>query len=210
MNLEASQQSSTGALTVPRTPWASEAGAVISGVGSDAVDGLSTAEVERRRSQFGSNEIDAAAPVPGWKRMLAQFRDPLVLLLLFAIVVSLLAWWFDGAEGTPIDAVVIAAIVVLNAALGFWQESKALDAVEALRTMTTAHAAVLRDGRPISVANTELVAGDIVLLAEGDAVGADSRLIEAANLAVSERSNKPTSAWRWGSTAPRCRKTPQT
>ncbi len=175
----------TGHPTI-ETPWALEPSTVIEHVGASADTGLSSAEVRIRLDRFGPNEIATSTATPRWRRLLAQFRDPLVLLLLLAVAVSLLAWAVDGAAETPIDALVIIAIVVLNAALGYWQESKALDAVAALREMTAAHVAVRRDGRVSSILNDDLVPGDIVLLEEGDAVGADCRLIEVANLRVSE------------------------
>lgn len=168
------------------TPWSLDSGELVEALGTDADTGLSSSEVELRRSRFGRNEIVKSAATPAWQRLLAQFRDPLVLLLLGAIAVSLLAWLVDGANDTPIDAVVIAAIIVLNATLGFWQESKALDAVAALRAMSAAHTTVRRNGHTSSIAMTELVPGDIVSLDEGDAVGADCRLLEVANLHVAE------------------------
>ncbi len=167
-------------------PWAVDWQSVIDGVESDLDRGLSTSEAERRLVRFGANEIEAAAAVPAWRRLLNQFSDPLVLLLLAAIGVSLLAWTVDGGHDAPIDAIVIAAIVVVNAALGFWQERKALDAVASLRELSAAQTKVLRDGRTTSVASSALVPGDIVLLDEGDAIGADCRLVETASLRVSE------------------------
>ena len=167
-------------------PWSEDGPTVMDWVESDLDRGLSSPEAERRLGRFGANEIAASAAVPAWRRLLDQFSDPLVLLLLAAIVVSLLAWRIDGGEDPPIDAIVIAAIIVVNAALGFWQESKALDAVASLREMSAAHTRVLRDGRTVALANSELVPGDVVLLAEGDAIGADGRLLEAASLQVSE------------------------
>lgn len=167
-------------------PWSLGSGVVVDALATDTEAGLSTAQVEQRRDQHGPNVIAASATEPAWRRLLGQFRDPLVVLLLVAIVVSLAAWWVDGAEETPIDAFVIAAIIVLNAALGFWQESKALDAVAALREMSVAHATVRRDGHKSSIVVTELVPGDIVLFDEGDAVGADCRLLYAADLRVAE------------------------
>ncbi len=125
-------------------------------------------------------------PRPSWRRLLDQFVDPLVVLLLAAIVVSLLAWWFDGADDTPIEALVIAAIVVANALLGFWQERKAERAVDALRDLTASHVRVVRGGRVESVASTQLVRGDVVLFAEGDMVGADCRITDSASLQIAE------------------------
>ncbi|MEO6989177.1 MAG: HAD-IC family P-type ATPase [Aquihabitans sp.] len=166
--------------------WSLESADVVVAMDSDADSGLTEASVRRRATRFGANEIAVGVETPAWKRMLAQFRDPLVLLLLVAIVVSLIAWFIDGADELPIDAVVIAVIVLLNAGLGFWQESKAIDAVAALRVLTAARTTVLRDGRMTSVANVDLVPGDIVILEEGSAIGADARLLDVANLQVSE------------------------
>jgi magnesium-transporting ATPase (P-type) len=166
--------------------WSLDGMAVVDAMASDAESGLGDDAVRERRARFGPNEISSSAAVPAWKRVVAQFRDPLVLLLLAAIGVSLVAWLIDGASDTPIDAIVIAVIVIANAALGFWQESKALDAVAALRTMTAAHITVVRDGRLTSIPNDDLVPGDIVLLDEGVAVGADCRLLDVSDLQVSE------------------------
>ena len=155
-------------------------------LGVDPDVGLSTAEVQVRFAEHGPNELRSTDAVPLWRRILAQFQDPLVYLLLVAIAVSLTAWAIEGAEGVPIDAVVIAAILTLNAVLGFVQEAKAEDAVAALATMTAASSSVLRDGRPTELPSADLVPGDILLLSEGDAVGADARLLEATGLKVQE------------------------
>jgi len=148
--------------------------------------GLSTAEAEARLEKFGPNELRASEAVPLWRRILAQFQDPLVLLLLGAIAVSLVAWVVEGAGGLPVDAVVIAAIVLLNAVIGFIEEEKAADAVAALADMTAVTSSVLRDGKPTSVPSSRLVPGDILLLSEGDAIGADARLLSASGLKVQE------------------------
>ena len=166
--------------------WSLDAADVLEVMASDADAGLSEASVRQRAGRFGANEITASAETPVWKRVIGQFRDPLVLLLLVAIVISVIAWLIDGADELPIDAIVIAVIVVLNAALGFWQETKALDAVAALRAMTAAHTTVIRGGRMTAVPNAALVPGDIVVLEEGGAVGADARLLDVASLQVSE------------------------
>ncbi|MFN2318446.1 MAG: cation-translocating P-type ATPase [Dermatophilaceae bacterium] len=168
------------------TPHLIEAAEICDTLGVDATTGLSAAEVQARRERYGPNELRASDTVPLWRRILAQFQDPLVYLLLVAIVVSIVAWVIEGAEGTPIDAIVIGAILTLNAVLGFVEESKAEDAVAALATMTAASSSVRRDGRPTTVPSAELVPGDILLLSEGDAVGADARLLEATGLKVQE------------------------
>ena len=168
------------------SPWAQTATDVTEALGTDPDAGLSASEAARRLNEFGPNELVQEPPRSPWRRLLDQFVDPLVGLLLAAIVVSLLAWWFDGADEPPIEALVIAAIVVANALLGFWQERKAERAVDALRDLTASQVRVVRDGRVESVASTGLVLGDVVLFAEGDMVGADCRIVDSASLQVAE------------------------
>lgn len=175
-----------GGVKLPDAPWSLDVASVLDAVETDEDSGLSEAAITQRRELFGVNEIDTATETPRWKRALKQFQDPLVLLLLIAIAVSLIAWIVDGATETPIDAIVIAVIVVLNAVLGYWQESKAIVAAAALREMTAAHTTVLRDGHMVSIINADLVPGDIMRLDEGGAIGADGRLSEVADLQISE------------------------
>jgi magnesium-transporting ATPase (P-type) len=155
-------------------------------LGVDPAVGLSTAEAARRLRVDGPNELRAKPPLPGWRRFLAQFQDPLVYLLLVAVAISLLAWAAEGARGVPIDAVVISVVLMLNAVLGFVEEHRAENAVAALQSMTETRATVLRDGRLTTVPSHELVRGDILVLNEGDAVGADARLLSATALRVQE------------------------
>ncbi|MBI5334355.1 MAG: cation-translocating P-type ATPase [Burkholderiales bacterium] len=155
-------------------------------LGTDPLHGLSTQEAARRLAQDGPNALQSAPPVPAWRRLLAQFRDPLVVLLLIAAAVTLAAWWAEGRVGWPTDAVVILTVVVLNALLGFVQEARSADAAAALVRMTAAMSTVLRDGRSQRLPSEQLVRGDVLLLAEGDAVGADARLLDAAGLLVQE------------------------
>ena len=169
-------------------PWCRDAAAVAAELGTDVRLGLTTAEAARRLEVHGPNQLEAAEVVPAWRKLLAQFADPLIYLLLAAIVVSLVAWGAEGVEGFPYEAVVIAVIVVLNAILGYVQEARAEQAVAALRRMAAATAGVVRDGREERIAVTEIVPGDVLLLAEGDAVSADARLLDAASLTVAEAS----------------------
>lgn len=160
-------------------------------LGTDLEHGLVADEAATRLSADGLNELRAVPPVPAWRRALAQLQDPLVYLLGAAAMVALASWWFEGrglkgAAGWPLDAIVITCVIVLNAVLGWLQESKAAQAVAALAKMTTATSAVMRDGVIARVPSAELVKGDILLLAEGDAVGADARLIQAAALKMLE------------------------
>ncbi|HHU11193.1 MAG TPA: cation-translocating P-type ATPase [Intrasporangiaceae bacterium] len=161
---------------------------VLADLGADPVHGLTAADVAERRTAYGPNELRSAPPVPWWRKVAAQFRDPLVYLLVVAIGVSLAAWVVEGRDGLPVDAIVIAAILVLNAVIGLVEEAKAADAVAALARMTAATASVLRDGRLQQTPSAELVPGDILDLSEGDAVGADARLLTATGLKIQEAS----------------------
>ena len=157
-------------------------------LGVDLERGLASEEAARRLAKDGPNELRAAPARPVWRRIAAQLHDPLVYLLLGAIAISLAAWLIEGRSGWPVDAIVIALIVLLNAILGHVQEAKAESAVAALAQMTAASSAVVRDARIERVPSAELVRGDLLVLGEGDAVGADARLVQAAALRVQEAS----------------------
>ena len=165
-----------------------EVAAVAAELGGDLERGLSAEEAAARLAAHGANELRAAPTVPAWRRVLAQFQDPLVYLLLVAIAIALVAWVIEGQVGWPVDATVIAVVVLLNAALGYAQEAKAENVVAALAKLTAVTSAVLRDGEPLRVPSAELVYGDVLLLGEGDAVGADARLFKVAALRLQEAS----------------------
>ncbi|WP_341359687.1 cation-translocating P-type ATPase [Georgenia sp. M64] len=165
-----------------------DAADVAAELGVDPARGLTGGEAAHRLERDGRNELRPTPPVPLWRRVMRQFQDPLVYLLLVAVVISVGAWFAEGADGLPVDAVVILAVVVLNAVLGLVQESRAEDAVAALAAMTAAGATVLRDGELRTIPSAELVRGDVLVLSEGDAVGADARLVTATGLRVAEAS----------------------
>ncbi len=162
--------------------------ATLGGVEIDPVLGLAREEANRRLGRDGPNELRTAPAVPRWRKLVSQFRSPLVYLLMGAVVASLLAWFSEDRAGIPVDAVVIASVLLVNAVLGYVQEARADGAVEALRSMTEATATVLRDGQVVEVPSRELVRGDILCLAAGDSVGADARLLRASALRVGESS----------------------
>ena len=178
----------TTSSTLDLDPTVTDAADVARRLGVDPATGLSSEEAARRLATDGPNELRSAPPVPLWRRVLAQFQDPLVYLLLVAVGISLVAWLVEGPDGAPVDAIVILAVVVLNAVIGLVEESKAQDAVAALSAMTAATSTVLRDGELRTVPSAELVRGDILVLSEGDAVGADARVLSASNLRVQEAS----------------------
>jgi magnesium-transporting ATPase (P-type) len=162
--------------------------AVARASGTDPARGLTDAEAARRLAAEGPNALRPAPPVPVWRRMLAQFEDPLVYLLLGAVAVAVAAWLVEGRIGWPIDAIAITLIVVLNAGLGFLQQARAEHAVAALSRMTEVSSTVLREGVERRVPSAQLVRGDLLVLAEGDAVGADARLLRASALRILEAS----------------------
>ncbi len=166
--------------------WLVDAAALADELDTDPAIGLTDAEAAERLAQIGPNRLDPETAVPAWRKLLGQFADPLVYLLVAAVAISLVAWAIEGAEGVPFEAVVIVVILVANAVLGAVQEARAEQAVAALQRMAAATSSVLRDGIEARVPADEVVPGDILLLAEGDAVSADGRLLEAASLTVAE------------------------
>lgn len=167
-------------------PWNLNADSIIRRFQSESQHGLTSQETESRLAQFGPNELEAEASVPAWRKILAQFQDPLIYLLFGAIAISLIAWLVEGAEGIPYEAIVILVIVVLNAILGYVQESRAEQAVAALQSMAAANVSVIRDGIEQRIDTVQLVPGDVMVLAEGDAISADARLVRASSLSVAE------------------------
>jgi Ca2+-transporting ATPase len=161
---------------------------VVSALGTDLESGLTSDAVKRRLAEEGPNELRATLRQPRWRRVMSHFQDPLVYLLLAAVAISLAAWLLEGSVGWPIDAAVIGVIVLLNGLLGYVQEAKAENAVAALGRMTAVSSSVIREGKVIRVPSAQLVRGDLLLLGEGDAVGADARLARTASLRVQEAS----------------------
>ncbi|MBE2284823.1 MAG: cation-transporting P-type ATPase [Prosthecobacter sp.] len=146
---------------------------------SDCQHGLSSSEVERRQKEYGLNVVTARGGTPAWKRFLQQFNQPLVYLLLAAAgVTAFLHEWVDSG--------VIFGVVLINAIIGFIQESKAEKAVDALSKMVVTEATVRRDGRRQRVPSAQLVPGDVVMLQSGDRVPADLRLFQVNSLQVDE------------------------
>jgi len=152
------------------------------------VPGLTTAQAEDLRRQWGPNELATEPETPAWRRFLAQFQDALVLLLLAAAVVSTVAWALERDTEWPYESLVIVAIVLLNAALGYLQEGRAEQALAALRVMAAPEASVVRDGVEQRLPTRDLVPGDLVVLNEGDTISADAELKEVAELQTLESS----------------------
>jgi Ca2+-transporting ATPase len=138
--------------------------------------GLSQAEAARRLSQYGRNRLPDAKPEPFFSRLGRQFRSPLIYILAVALAVDSIVWVREGAEGWPLETIVISLILILNAALGIWQEYKAEDALAHLKALTVPRVWTMRDGEWRETPIEELVPGDLVRIESGDRVPADGRL----------------------------------
>ena len=173
---------------IPVAPHREPAELVVSALDSDAAHGLARADAQRRLEQYGPNRLKSAPDIPWWKRLLEQFENFLVIILLVATVISVVEWLLQDPRETdlPYEAIVIMAIVILNALLGFIQEARAEKSVRALMALATPEATVIRDGERQRVATDDIVPGDIVLVEAGDRIPADARIVEAANLRTDE------------------------
>ncbi len=152
---------------------------VIDSLKTNIETGLTEKEVKERLAVYGENKLREAEKEPMWKKLLEQFKDIMVVILIIAAVIS-------GFLGDVIESVIILAIVIINAVLGVYQEGKAEQAVEALQKMSAPHARVLRDGKQSIIDASDLVPGDIIILEAGDIIPADARIIESSNMKVEE------------------------
>lgn len=170
----------------PRIAYQQTIDAVIAALATDGQRGLSETGVAKGRDQFGANELTAETPVPAWRKLLAQFADALVILLLIATALSAALWLYERESALPYEAIAILSVVLLNAILGYVLESRAEAAVAALRAMSAAEATIVRDGTRRRIPAVELVPGDLILIEEGDAIPADARLIHSTSLQTAE------------------------
>jgi len=170
----------------PLIPYRLQTTDLIARLRSDAQRGLSGDEAHARLAEHGSNELATEKPVLAWRRFASQFQDVLVILLLIATAISAALWVAERNEALPYEALAILAVVLLNATMGYVQESRAEAAIAALRTMSAADAAVIRDGERQNVPASQVVPGDIMLIEAGDTIPADGRLIESATLKTAE------------------------
>jgi Ca2+-transporting ATPase len=142
-------------------------------------DGLTSPEAARRLAEHGPNELAAAKRVSALSVLAEQFKNVLIVVLLVAVALS-------AFLGHGIEAIAIAVIVLFAVGLGFVQEFRAENALEALRRMAAPMASTIRDGREVKIAARDLVPGDVLLLHAGDKVAADARVLEAVNLKTDE------------------------
>ena len=148
-------------------------------------NGLSETEAEARLARDGENKLREKKKTPLALRFLKQLADPMLIILIVAAVVSLVVAIIDDISGIA-EVVIIVAVVLLNAVLGVAQESKAENAIQALKELTAAESKVIRDGKQMTVRSSNIVKGDIIVLEAGDSVPADARIIESASLKAEE------------------------
>lgn len=152
---------------------------------TSAASGLTAAEAQSRLASVGPNKLDEEEKTPMWKRFFEQMGDPMVIMLLVAAAISVITGFIQG-EPEWADAAIILSVVILNSVLGVIQEAKSEQALEALQEMSAAQSKVIRDGKMVHMASSELVPGDMVLLEAGDSVPADCRVIESASMKIEE------------------------
>ncbi|MDX1674902.1 MAG: cation-transporting P-type ATPase [Longimicrobiales bacterium] len=163
----------------PRQPWTQSPESVLSALEVDPGTGLTGDEVDRRRERYGPNRLREAEERSLWSILWDQLKSIIVVLLVVAIGVSL-------AFGHWVEAVAIGVVIVVNAAIGFFTELRAVRAMESLRELGQADSKVRRDGDVVELPAVELVPGDIVVLERGEVLGADVRLLEVEGLQVDE------------------------
>ncbi|MBQ8537711.1 MAG: HAD-IC family P-type ATPase, partial [Clostridia bacterium] len=149
-----------------------------------STEGLTTAQAQERLAKYGHNKLKDAEKPTLLQRFLSQLKDPMLIILMIAAAVSAVTNVIAGESLAEVFIILI--VVLLNAILGVFQESKAEAAIEALQTMTAATCKVLRDGKQVVLHSDELVPGDVVILEAGDSVPADGRLLESASLKIEE------------------------
>ncbi len=157
---------------------------------SSGENGLTTEEAEKRLEQNGKNKLAEGKKESLFHRFLKQLAEPMTIILIVAAAISAGVEIYNGISQRhwefPADVVIILAVVLINAILGVFQESKAEKAIEALQEIAAAQSKVIRNGHQISVRSEDLVVGDIIVLEAGDAVPADARIIECASMKIEE------------------------
>ena len=162
-----------------RPQWHNDSGVAALDALESQAEGLTSEQVAARRGRFGENRLLEQKPRSVWRRLASQFHNVLLYILLAAALLALLLGYYS-------DATVILLVVVINALVGFVQEGKAEAALRSIQRMLVSHCQVLRDGQPHTLEASELVPGDVVILAAGDRVPADLRLLQVRELYCDE------------------------
>lgn len=183
----------TNSLIDPQTPWFVQSRSqTLEQLQTDAEQGLTSQSVQHRLAEYGTNELKETAGRNSWQILLDQFNNIMLLMLIAVAIISGVLDFIDirsgtAGDGIPFkDTIAILLIVILNGILGYLQESRAEQALAALKQMASPRVRVIRDGQTLEVDSPEIVPGDIMLLEAGVQIAADGRLIEASNLQVRE------------------------
>lgn len=158
---------------------------VLNEVGSNTL-GLTSSQANERLEKNGKNKLAEGKKDSLLKRFLSQLADPMIIILIVAAVISAVTAAVGGENEGYADVIIIMFVVLVNAILGVYQESKAEKAIEALQEIAAATSKVIRDGKLITVKSEDIVVGDIVVLEAGDSVPADCRIIECASMKIEE------------------------
>ena len=175
---DARERPSGGRIMVPRRGTAND--------NAPKLHGLSKLEAKRRLAEHGQNALPEAESIAVWQRLLSQFKSTLIYILLFALALDLALWLHEGARQVPYEAIAIALILLLNAGLGAYQESKAEEALARLKALAMPSVWVMRDGVLAQIPANELVPGDLTRIEAGDRVPADGRLVEGQGVMADE------------------------
>lgn len=164
---------------VIKEPWTLAASEALERLDVSPEEGLGDAEIEKRRAEYGRNQLRQAETKSVWAILIGQFKSLIVLLLVIAAAVSF-------AFGETVEGIAITAVIVINAGIGFFTELQAIRSMEALQELSSVEATVRRDGQVVQVPAEELVPGDMAVVAGGDVVTADIRLTEMSKLQANE------------------------
>jgi Ca2+-transporting ATPase len=163
--------------TPPKSPHAFTVDEVFSSLDATP-QGLNSSQAQKRLEQYGKNTIKEEKPSKT-KLFLHQFANVLIYVLLIAAVITLIL-------GELVDFALIVSLIIINSIIGFWQELKAEASIRALQKLTENKLIVLRDGKTVAIPSSDVVPGDVLLVAEGDVVTADARLFESQSIMVDE------------------------
>ncbi len=162
-----------------------ESSAVLEEISSSA-DGLSSAEATQRLEKNGKNKLAEGKKDSLFKKFMSQLADPMIIILIVAAVISAVTAAVQGENEGYADVIIIMIVVLINAILGVYQESKAEAAIAALQEIAAATSKVIRDGKTIDIRSEDLVVGDVVVLEAGDSVPADCRILQSASMKIEE------------------------
>lgn len=153
---------------------------------SESLQGLTSADAEAALQRIGPNALPEKAPITLWQRWLAQFKSPLIYILIVALLADVASWVVDGAHGLPAESLAILVILLLNASLGVWQERKSESALAKLKALAAPQSWVMRDGQLQQIASYRLVPGDVLRLEAGERIPADGNFLQTGSVSVDE------------------------